>query len=175
MAPIPTYWRTWCKTCQEWTLHHQPHRFESVAEKIKFESHCKVCDTVFTEAKFAEIPEEKIMEQRARYCAMKKESKFPMMDKYIGGILSGRQDNSFSTSMEDAYAPRIIEEDAGQKAIDDAEYAVRLGISREQEAARQKLREEAQKFEVLERNDKCACGSGKKYKACCMKKYQPNR
>ena len=32
------------------------------------------------------------------------------------------------------------------------------------------IREEREKYRKIQRNDPCPCGSGKKYKQCCMKR-----
>jgi len=57
----------------------------------------------------------------------------------------------------------IIESDGGYKAIEENRNKVL-------EEARVK-REKAVAYKNLGRNDVCLCGSGKKYKKCCLTKY----
>ena len=134
--------RTWCKTCNDWSFH-------LVTEN---ENICETCNTVFTEIKLSEIPDEKIKEQRKRFKNNKHANAFGVYEKY--------------SQMFNEYKPydaNYTESDAGQKAIDKEEddfYKKRLEeIKTEREWAKQ--------YKNLGRNEKCLCDSGKKYKHCC--------
>ena len=64
--------------------------------------------------------------------------------------------------------PIIVESDAGQEAINKIIEEERI---KEKERINN-LKEEYNIFyKHLSRNDKCACGSGKKYKNCCINKF----
>lgn len=154
--PIRTYNRTWCKTCNDWTLHRMNNNNDKQI--------CNDCDTEFTTTYLIDIPEEKLIEQRKRYI----ESTNPM--KVLTSIL---HDSSPSVQMAKMFQSpgseiQITEEDAGQKKIREQ----RVKEYNERYVERDRLRKEALKYKHLNRNDICICGSGKKYKQCCLSKYQ---
>jgi len=123
---------------------------------------CKDCKNPQEKVMSNEIPKEKILEQRKRYRAYKKNSLFGSML-----FLNPRPDNPFSEKFPE---PEIIEHDAGQKSIDETNYQKR------NEEYEQNKREQAElkaKFGHLGRNDKCGCGSGVKFKKCCQLKMKP--
>lgn len=158
--PTINYHRTWCKTCNDWTLHHSGFGSDT--------SSCKVCKTEWTEITLGEIPKEKIIEQRERYNEGKKKS---------GGVLGSYFAAAFGDSGGLDMRPpgsdvKITEEDAGQKAINDArEKRIHEQWKRDKQA-REELKEEYTFYSSLGRNDICLCGSGKKYKKCCLKKFE---
>jgi uncharacterized protein YecA (UPF0149 family) len=114
------------------------------------------------------VPEEKIQEQRARYKKMKKEEFIKMLSAY--------QDMSKSNILADMMREvsdrpvgfTVNEDDAGQEAIDAAERA-------EREATRAAEQEFKAKYNGAQRNDKCRCDSGNKYKKCCLPKVNAIR
>lgn len=162
MAPKPKYIRFWCTKCQEFTLHN-----------TEGDKACRDCGTVTTEYNISDVLHEKILEQRKRYKAYKAKE-FENAFSYV----MKPQLNIFQEMMlEDAglynpYEPEIIEDDAGQKKIDAKLKAERDAEWNKQQEEKRLLREEYKQFSKLGRNDKCACGSGKKYKVCCIAKYQ---
>jgi hypothetical protein len=136
--------RTWCKSCQDYTV---------FSKKVTEDAICKTCETPYAEYSLDEVPAEKIEEQRVRYKDYKKREFLSMMNMYnnvLGSIMSGEMDS-----------PGIPEDDAGQIAIDTA-------IRAEREAKRAAELEFKSRFRGLQRNEKCRCGSEKKYKKCCL-------
>src|SRR5437660_513250 len=84
MAPQPTRLRTWCTTCQDWALHQwstveSDHSVlttseskDEVTQIVKNDvAVCNDCNSITTSYKFADIPEVKLKEQRARYRAQR--------------------------------------------------------------------------------------------------------
>ena len=152
--PTKTYNRTWCKICNDWTLHRMNDEKEQV---------CNDCNTVFTTIKLIDIPEDKLKKQRKRYI----ESTNP-----VNRIMSMLYDSSPSVQMAKMFQSPgsdiiITEEDAGQEKIGEQNRIKYEKYSEE----RNKLKEEALKYKNLNRNDICICGSGKKYKQCCLNKF----
>lgn len=147
--PTIRYNRFWCSKCQEFTL-QEPNGGQ-----------CKVCGTVTTEYKFSGVPEEKLVEQRARYNKSHYDKTFGIYNAFM---LGHGIEHLFSEVGSDV---DIHEDDAGQKEIDEANrkrYA-------ERRLAREKLQEEYKLFKGTGRNEPCPCGSGVKYKRCCQSKY----
>ena len=148
--PTQTYYRQWCVPCQEWTFFHRA--FSPNAEFC-----CKECNSEIIQHTLADIPEAKIMEQRARW----KQQRSKQFASVFGGMIYGSV--LLSAGLESSGGGPIheVENDAGQKEIDEARVKVR------QEAARLKAEKEV-KFRHVGRNDLCLCGSGLKYKKCCL-------
>ncbi len=156
--PTIQYYRTWCKTCQDWTCHLTPF-MPADGDKTQF---CRDCKTKYTDIKESEIPPLKIREQRARYTASRSRNPFGIYKTLMAkeSILSEKWPE-----------PEITECDAGQAEID---YNERIAYNKalaEKEKEQHILKEESLKFINLKRNDTCACGSAKKYKKCCMAKF----
>lgn len=153
MPDIP-YYRQWCTTCKDYTL---------FSPKLGETMECTTCDSKHEEVELSEIPKDKAQEQRKRY-TQEVEKSFNMSRLLLGSS------NPLDSMMGEGgwQERRVIEADAGQKEIDEVyrkeaqkEYVIRQKIRAE------KL-EEAKKFKTLLRNDPCACGSGVKYKKCCL-------
>lgn len=159
--PTITYQRIWCKVCEDWTLHVKP---------FAKDAHwgCKICKTEYTDITYAEIPADKLAEQRTRFTKAKKNKRHDFINGGMLRILSdfGGAVDSFSEVREE-----IIECDAGQEAIDKEDERKRVVKYYEDRRKEQLRREEVAKYSVLGRNDVCLCGSGKKYKKCCLWKY----
>lgn len=156
--PTKTIYRTWCTTCNDWTWHQKP--FSNIGEKEEDKKDwlCDECGTEISNITLGEIPKEKILEQRARY----KEHKSWEFKKTMSAFMSIANGGTPGYSYEDI----IIENDAGQKRIDEEEKHLR------DEAYKKKKEEERQyneKFKGISRNELCRCGSGKKFKKCCIK------
>ena len=114
--PTQTFYRTWCKTCQDWTWHIKPFEI-NIEDSKKSDWRCKACDTEITDTTFAEIPDEKIIEQRQRYKEHKKEKFNSIMNIYAG------MGSMMSSGWVDGNT--YIENDAGQKNIDERILAAR--------------------------------------------------
>lgn len=149
------YRRIWCKECNDFTIHEI-----QKDEKLN----CNFCGTEYTEVYLKDIPEDKLEEQRDRYRLQERKK---LMNLYSG----------FLNPYTDIFRPPIskhvvLESDAGQKEIDERkrrERAKRLAEYRERQEKKKKLQE---KFKNVHRNDKCLCGSGKKYKHCCLQQIR---
>jgi len=165
--PTINYWRTWCKTCNDWTLHSST----GIGEEIEW--HCKTCKTVFTEVKHSEIPEEKLMEQRERYSEDRKKN--GVLGRFMDGRLFQQSNPLIDMFREPGCDVEISESDAGQKAIDD-ERVRQWNIKAEaRRLARAGELAEIVRYSKLGRNDLCLCDSGKKYKHCCLSRIESFR
>jgi len=133
--------RTWCKCCQDYTL---------FAETASKQAICKTCETHYEEYTLESVPSNKVTEQRARYAEYKRQE----FQEIMAMLQSGGNLANYMPS-------NIVEDDAGQNAIDAA-------LRAEAEAKRAAELEYKSRFRGLGRNDKCQCGSGKKYKKCCL-------
>lgn len=158
---MPSYntvrYRVWCSTCKDWELFERPtNPIAKIVEEAEGKtSVCSSCGTPHVPALLTDIPKEKLLEQRERY----KESKSREWQQMVTSMMSGGFGATLGSSN------RIIESDAGQKAIDEARK------QKEQELIAA-YKAEKLKFVGVRRNDKCACGSKQKYKKCCWIKYQ---
>ncbi len=158
MAPRITKHRIWCKTCNEFTLHSRKELLND-----KFPLVCESCQTSYSDIKLSEIPDEKIIEQRNRF----KESRRNDINNMFGSYLSLGLLQTFSDS---GYEAEIIESDAGQRDIDNEKRQKDLERRNILLQKRHDDLELKKKFHNLGRNEKCLCGSGKKYKKCCWTK-----
>jgi len=153
--PTITYHRFWCKHCNDWTLFHRASFSDTTMN-------CNVCNYPQERVMSSDIPREKILEQRKRY--KESETKSLFSSGLIGAFFNPRPDNLFSEKYPE---PEIVEHDAGQKAIDKEGRERRM---KEYEHEKKEQAELQAKFGNLRRNDKCGCGSGKKFKKCCQLK-----
>jgi len=153
--PTRVLQRIWCKSCNDFTLHSKG--FE---DKI---TRCNDCKTEYTEVYLKDIPRDKILEQRERYKAYKANK--GIVSKYLSMFQS-------SNPFKEKFETEIIESDAGQKSIDE-ERRKRIDEQYEERKRLKKLQEEEElKYKGVGRNDDCPCGSGKKYKKCCLIRIQ---
>lgn len=167
--------RTWCTSCQEFET-FESHLtsgttvLDADGKEIKklSKTSCDTCGNEYVPYHLSEVPEEKIQEQRARYKRMRKEEFIKMLSAY--------QDMSSSNILADmmrevgdkSIGYTIKEDDAGQEAIDLEERA-------HGEAVRSAEQEFKAKYHGAQRNDKCRCDSGLKYKKCCLPKVDAIR
>lgn len=161
MAPVRTQHRIWCKTCNEFELHSRKELFGG----DKFPLICETCNTEYSEIKLKDIPDEKLKEQRERYKITRRNN----MNDVFGSYLSIGLLQAFSQS---GYEPKIIESDAGQNQIDEYKRELDAEKRRQRKIKEAENEELKKKFHKLGRNEKCRCGSGKKYKKCCWIKIQ---
>lgn len=143
--------RFWCKECKDYTVQHK-------------DGPCLKCGTITESYCLSEVPEEKIRQQRERY---KNQRGASFLDSYLIFDLAvhGLPLDSLTPLFEEK--TKIIESDAGQRAIDEE----RQAYYRKRQEEREKLREEYKKFKGIGRNQTCPCGSGKKYKHCCLDRF----
>ena len=157
-------YRVWCKTCNDFVFH------------IKKDENldCTHCDTTYSEILLKDIPEEKIEEQRKRYKDHRKEE----MNKVFKMIMEAPEKNrskeliNMFSSPDPDFDSEINESDAGQKAIDEENKKIREAEMAERQRIKDEQKEEAAKYKSLGRNDICICGSGIKYKKCCLTRIQ---
>lgn len=148
--------RTYCKTCENFTIHN--------SEYI-----CETCNTEFTSYFPNEVKKELVLEQRARYKKQKLDKFENIYNKFMLG--SGLR---YIVELQDKFNevfPKadIIECDAGQKAIDDREKQLK---EKEQQRIQLIKEEYETNYKHLGRNNKCGCGSGKKFKQCHLIEFK---
>ena len=66
----------------------------------------------------------------------------------------------------------IIESDGGQKFIDEKVAERRQAEQDEREEEKNKFLARYENFKKLGRNELCSCGSGVKYKKCCLRNIE---
>jgi hypothetical protein len=154
MAPQPKpQYRTWCKNCKKFEIHV----WHSETDLV-----CKICDLIYTPYKTSEIPENLLLEQRQRY----KNQKYNKIDSYLNLLKPSNIIFDMLQTMDEAYSIITIECDAGLKAINENRIK-RINIEKQRIADLNKDFDD--NYSKLNRNDKCSCGSGKKYKVCHLK------
>ena len=146
--PTIIYQRWWCHKCQDYTLFHH--------------NECNICESEMEDYILSEVPEDKILEQRDRYKAYKKKKFEDMLSLY------GMNRNILEELLYDSPISEIIETDAGQNRIDEEKRKKRERIIQEQ---KEKAEEYNLFYKKANRNDPCPCGSGNKYKHCCLPKF----
>ncbi len=167
--------RTWCTTCQEFELFESHLTSETTVldadgNEIKklSKTSCDTCGNEYVPYSLSEVPEEKILEQRERYRQMKKTEFIKMLSAYQDMSKSNILADMMREVADRPVGYTVKEDDAGQEAIDAAERAAR-------EAKRREEIEFKESYRGAQRNDKCRCGSGNKYKKCCLPKVDSIR
>ena len=146
-TPKPLH-RTYCKTCKNFTIHSSNYI-------------CQVCETEFTPYKPSEVDSTLIEEQRKRYTKQRQRQRNQKTGSLFEAFVLGvGLEAMINTDWKPA---EIIECDAGQKEIDDLRKQAREEAKRK---AQEILDDYKTNYKHLNRNDKCTCGSGKKYKQC---------
>ena len=140
-TPRPKH-RTYCKTCQDFTIH--------TADYI-----CESCDTKFTPYFPSKVDSNLVEKQRERYTAQK--------TRDIGGLYGAFVGGFGIDAMMALNELRIEECDAGQKEIDNKRKEQKLEVKR---VGQEILEDYNTNYKHLNRNDKCTCGSDKKFKQC---------
>lgn len=166
--PTRTKYRIWCKTCQEFMFHSE---IEKDVDERRFS--CDSCDTVYTDIFLKDISEEKLQEQRKRYQEKHKKD----MEKMFGNLLESPEQRRIKELIHMFSPPgtaklEVYESDAGQKQIDEAIRKKRMEELEGRRKIRDEQRAEAAKYTKLGRNDACICGSGLKYKKCCLSRIK---
>jgi preprotein translocase subunit SecA len=129
---------------------------------------CDTCGNEYVPYSLSEVPEEKILEQRERYRQMKKTEFIKMLSAYQDMSKSNILADMMREVSDRPVGYTVKEDDAGQEAIDTAERAAR-------EAKKLADIEFKEQYRGAQRNDKCRCGSGNKYKKCCLPKVNSIR
>jgi preprotein translocase subunit SecA len=129
---------------------------------------CDTCGNEYVPYSLSEVPEEKILEQRERYRQMKKTEFIKMLSAYQDMSKSNILADMMREVSDRPVGYTVKEDDAGQEAIDTAERAAR-------EAKKLADIEFKEQYRGAQRNDKCRCGSGNKYKKCCLPKVDSIR
>jgi RNA polymerase sigma factor (sigma-70 family) len=119
-------------------------------------------------AEALEVPEDKILKQRERYKQKKKEDFIKLMNAYQDMSKSNILADMMREVADKPVGYTVNEDDAGQEDIYAAEKA-------EREARRAAEQEFKSRYQGAQRNDKCRCGSGLKYKKCCLPKVEKIR
>lgn len=159
--------RTWCKSCQDFSLFTTT---MGSTEDGKFSTTvCDTCESAQMSYALAEVPEEKLIEQRARYNEQRRRQFMNMLNTYSKEL---SRNNILADMLRepghDLSEPDVKEDDAGQEAIDAA-------IKAKREADRLAEIEFKGRYHGAQRNDKCRCDSGLKYKKCCLPKVEKIR
>ena len=146
MPTPPKKHRTYCKTCKDFTIH---------SWTSKDDLTCETCGTVETGYKISEVDENLIEQQRERYKKMRA--------RKFGGLYGAFMTGVGLEAMMELDKLTIVECDAGQKEIDEKLKQIRLKRIEERKAIEKDYNDN---YKHLGRNDKCSCGSGKKFKKC---------
>ena len=157
--------RLWCKKCNDWELFEQ--QYPNWQDWF-----CKKCESKKEKVLLSEIPEEKLIEQRKRYIEWNHKS----VNQFMGEMMMSPEQRNlkelvhmFSPPGSD-WETEIIESDAGQHAIDEAKKKKREEERAKETEEKEKVKQDLLKYKGIQRNDLCACESGKKYKKCCLEK-----
>lgn len=149
-TPRPKH-RTYCKSCKNFTIHS--------ADYI-----CETCQTEFTSYFPSEVDKDLVEKQRQRYKQQRANQWGGIYNAFLSGVGLNYIENMAQRTQKE-----IIECDAGQVEIDNKKKQIR-----EQEKQRiQNIQDDYNtNYKHLNRNDKCACGSGKKFKHCHLIEFK---
>jgi len=147
-TPRPKH-RTYCKTCQDFTIH--------TADYV-----CQTCETKFTSYFPSEVDAVLVEQQRKRYSKQKQNDVLGLYGAFMQG-------NGINVLMRDFEQVKIIECDAGQEEIDNRKKEQREEAKRR---GQEILDDYNTNYKHLNRNDKCNCGSGKKFKQCHLIEFR---
>ncbi len=157
--PTRTLYRNWCQTCNEFELHTYKHESKDYR--------CLTCDTPHASTLLKDIPQEKLIAQRERY----NQSQSQKLTKMFSGGDNFMNYGIFGLLANEHVRTEIVEADAGQEFINKRNRALqdeKLRLYHEQKAKEKEIKIQ---YKNLQRNQICLCGSGKKYKKCCLPKY----
>jgi len=157
--PRKIYYRRWCSVCNDYELFY----YSLNSGKLV----CSECKSEYNKTDLNEIPKEKIQEQRIRY----KNSKRKQIRDTLN-LMIDYSSNAFTDIFNNDWKPEIKEDDAGQKQIDKIKQRKREIENEKKLKQKQIDKQFILKYKGLRRNDLCICGSGKKYKHCCLPKVQ---
>jgi hypothetical protein len=148
--------RTYCKTCDEFTLFSQ-----------KKEKHiCNTCNTAVNPDdtyKVSDVAPEKVLAQIERYKLSKEIRKKRDFNLFMLGSIVGFDSMPIPNNFD------IIEDDCGYAKVL-ADFEAKRKADAQKELERQKeIKEIMRQCNKNGRNSLCICGSGKKAKKCCLK------
>lgn len=145
--PTIIKYRKYCKTCDDFKL------FDYCQSILC----CESCKEKYEKVPLEEIDEVKVLQQRNRYRKYELDS--------LNNMLFNRKNPIAELFSEPKVGYEVREDDAGF-----------LEAQRQSLAEYNKKRKEnfelKEKFAKVGRNDVCLCGSGKKYKKCCLIKVE---
>jgi transcription initiation factor TFIIIB Brf1 subunit/transcription initiation factor TFIIB len=150
MAKIYRY-RKYCKTCGDYVLYKEQEK----------DLICTKCGTVHEHVELRDIPKEIKEAQRKRYADREFQKLMDVYDIFT---------NPNHLSLDFMY--EVYEDDAGYcrlRKINEKRKNIRKKHFNER---LNKHQEFVEKTKTLGRNDKCICGSGKKFKKCCQIKIE---
>ena len=166
--------RTWCKQCQEFEL-FSSHLTSDVlldenGKEVKkiTRTQCENCGSEYVPYSLSEVPDEKIEAQRRRYKRHKGEEFARLLNIYSRETQANMLADMLREPGSELSEQRILEDDAGQIDLDDQ-------LKAEREARRREEIEFKERYRGVQRNEKCLCGSGLKYKKCCLPKVEAIR
>jgi len=133
---------------------------------------CKICGTPHVKTCLDDIPEDKLIAQRKRY-----NEKISGQYKHLLSEFTLNPEARRVKELMEMFGPvadetEIIEADAGQKKLNEIAQMKRQKEIEAKEQRKQEVINECLPFKNMGRNDVCTCGSGKKYKKCCMDKIE---
>ena len=147
------YVRTYCTNCKNFTVHSY--------KNFLGELFCRTCDNEFNGYTIGEVEPHLIEEQRQRY------NNYRL--KNVGGLYGAFLSGVGVEAIMNLERRDIQESSAGQEFIDEENRRKRQEIREQKEQHRQLFLDN---YSHLNRNDKCACGSGKKYKQCHLNEFK---
>lgn len=160
MKNTSTLTRFWCHSCKEFTLHD-------------ISNLCTICNTENTSYDTNDIPQDKLEAQRKRYSKAKVDKILNLATSYLDPYTNVLQSMMFEDiEYTKNHFPDVIETDAGQIEIDKKNKKLRDEEFQKLKEERKARQLEYLQYKNLGRNDKCACGSDKKYKNCCLTRFQ---
>lgn len=144
-TPRPKH-RTYCKTCKDFTIH--------TADYV-----CQTCETKFTSYFPNEVDTVLVEQQRERYLKQEADNVLGL----YGAFMQGNGIQALINTSNEFERGKVIECDAGQEEIDNRKKEQREEAKRR---GQEILDDYNTNYKHLNRNDKCTCGSGKKFKKC---------
>lgn len=154
MPTPPKKHRTYCKDCNNFTIH---------SWNIEKELECETCNTVYTPYNPSEVSRELIQQQRERY----RQSEVKKVSGLYEAFMRGAGIDAIM-NMETFQKAEVVECDAGQKEIDKRKKQQK---EEQRRAVQEILDDYNANYKELNRNDKCSCGSGKKFKQCHLQYF----
>lgn len=152
MPNIVNYlFRLYCNNCNDFTIH------DKIKNNDEVEYIC-TCKSIHVPVDLSTIDPIKIEEQQKRYSQQ--------AGDFFKESVYFNPSNAFDDFFKPVEGPqtKIIEDDAGLIEVQN------IAMQKRREE-RRKQQEEVLQYKQVNRNDTCLCGSGKKYKKCCLLKH----
>lgn len=145
--------RTYCTECKDFTIHS--------TKTFLGELICRTCDNEFKGYTLQEVEPQLVLEQRERYKKQRQRN--------IGGIYGAFMRGVGIDFMMQMEEQEVKESSAGQEDVDAELRRQRQEIAEQKNQHHQLFLDN---YSHLNRNDKCTCGSGKKYKQCHLNQFK---